>query len=125
MRYSIFDRTVGLILGCVLSACSTGPKLSSDPQVAACQRAAQAAQPGGLEQSKLAHLKAQADAFSQCMEQLGFSLDEEEFAARMLHFWEVKASDLNYGDPSDAMAAQRQILRLSPELWRPGSASKS
>ena len=125
MRSSIFERTVGLILGCVLSACSTAPKLSSDPPVAACQRTAQSAQPGGLDQSKLAHLKAQADAFSGCMEQLGYTLDEQEFAARMLHFEQVKASDISYGDPSQAIAAQKQILRLSPELWRAGTASRS
>ena len=26
-----------------------------------------------------------------------------------------------YGDPSQAVAAQKQVLRLSPELWRKGA----
>ena len=112
---------LGFTLCALLSACSTGPKLSSDPQVAACQRGAQSAQPRGMDESKLAHLTAQADAFSECMEQLGYHLDENEYDERLTHFRQVKASDVLYGDPSQAIASERQRLRLSPELWRKGA----
>ena len=112
---------LGLTLCVLLGACSTGPKLSSDPQVAACQRGAQSAQPRGMDRSKLAHFTAQADAFAECMEQVGYQLDENEFNERLTYFRQVKASDVMYGDPSQAIATERQRLRLSPELWRKGT----
>ena len=111
----------GIFLCCVLIACSTGPKMSSDPQVAACQQSAKSALPQGMDQSKVAHLTAQADAFSACMETLGYTLDEEKYSWYLLHFKWVKASDVSYGDPSQAVAQQKQILRLTPEMWRKGS----
>ena len=116
---------IGVCLCCLLVACSTGPKMSRDPQVAACQESAKSALPQGFDDSKVAHLTAQADVFSACMEKLGYALDEEEYAERLRYFKWVKASDVSYGDTSQAVAAQKQVLRLTPDLWRKGIRASS
>jgi len=99
--------------------------MSRDPQVAACQESAKSALPQGFDDSKVAHLTAQADVFSTCMEKLGYALDEEEYAGRLRYFKWVKASDVSYGDTSQAVAAQKQVLRLTPDLWRKGIRASS
>jgi hypothetical protein len=119
------DTSIGIYLCCLLVACSTGPKMSRDPQVAACQESAKSATPQGFDDSKVAHLTAQADAFSVCMEKLGYALDEEEYAERLSYFKWVKASDVSYGDTSQAVAAKKQVLRLTPDLWRKGPRASS
>jgi hypothetical protein len=97
--------------------------MSHDPEVAACQQSAKSALPQGFDDSKVARLTAQADAFAACMEKLGYSLNEEQYADRLLYFKWVKASDVSYGDTSQAVAAQKQVLRLTPDLWRKGTGT--
>ena len=99
--------------------------MSHDPQIAACQQSAKSALPRGFDDSKVAHLTAQADSFSACMEKLGYVLDEEKYAERLSYFKWVKASDVSYGDTSQAVAAEKQVLRLTPELWRKGTGASS
>ena len=127
MKFELLMRntSIGVCLCFLLVACSTGPKMSRDPQVAACQTSAKSALPQGFDDSKVAHLTAQADAFSACMEEIGYALDEEKYAERLSYFKWVKASDVSYGDTSQAVAAQKQILRLTPDLWRKGSGTSS
>jgi hypothetical protein len=66
-------------------------------------------------------LQLRADAYSACMEQHGYVLDEEEFDRRLLHQEQVKNSDPMGGDPAFILARYRQELRMNPELWRVSS----
>jgi len=67
------------------------------------------------------HLRAQADAYSDCMTTHGYRLDEERLNDELTHIVQVQASDKMRGDPYQVMALRRQQLRLSPSMWQPDS----
>jgi len=66
-------------------------------------------------------LRMRADAYSECMQERGYVLDEEEFDRRLLHKEQVKNGDPMGGDPAPFLAVYRQELRMNPELWRAGA----
>jgi len=63
-------------------------------------------------------LRMRADAYSECMQERGYVLDEEELDRRLLHKEQVKNSAPMGGDPAPFLALYRQELRMNPELWR-------
>jgi hypothetical protein len=69
------------------------------------------------------YLRRQADAYSDCMTAHGYVLDEEALDDQVRHFEMVQNSQWMGGDPGPLAVAQRQKLRMSPELWRPANAS--
>ena len=66
-------------------------------------------------------LRMRADAYSDCMQERGYVLDEEELDRRLLHKAQVKNSEPMGGDPAPFLALYRQELRMNPELWRAGA----
>jgi len=85
-----------------------------------CRQAANAVAPLPGEPN-IDHLRAQANAYSDCMTTHGYRLDEERLNDALTHMAQVQASDKMRGDPYQLIALRRQQLRLSPSMWQPHS----
>ena len=90
------------------------------PEVAQCRQAAKAIAPSDFD-TRLTLLRMRADAYSACMQEHGYVIDEEELERRMLHKEQVKNSEPLGGDPVFILAAYREELRMNPDLWRTGT----
>jgi len=89
-------------------------------EIPQCRQAA-AAVPATDFDTRASVLRMRADAYSDCMHERGYVLDEEELDRRMLHKEQVKNGDPMGGDPAPFLALYRQELRMNPELWRAGA----
>ena len=113
----------GLLLCALLAAapgCATKDKQQGVAEVPQCRQAANAV-PATDFDSRLSLLQLRADAYSSCMRERGYVLDEEELDRRLLHKEQVKNSDPLGGDPAFILARYRQELRMNPALWRAGT----
>jgi hypothetical protein len=89
-------------------------------EVPACRQAANAVPATGFD-SRLSLLRLRADAYSDCMHERGYVLDQEELDRRLRYEEQVKNSDPMGGDPAFFLAQYRQELRMNPALWRAGT----
>jgi hypothetical protein len=89
-------------------------------EVPQCRQAANAV-PATDFDTRASLLRMRADAYSDCMQERGYVLDEEELDRRLLHKEQVKNGDPMGGDPAPFLALYRQELRMNPELWRAGT----
>ena len=101
----------------VASGCASRDKQQGVAEVPECRQAAKAV-PATEFDSRTLLLQLRADAYSACMEQHGYVLDQEEFDRRLLHQEQVKNSDPMGGDPAFILARYRQELRMDPSVWR-------
>jgi hypothetical protein len=110
-----------LLPGIALVSCGGKDAARGDvPEVSQCRQAA-AAVPVTDFDTRASVLRMRADAFSDCMQERGYVLDEEELDRRLLHKEQVKNSAWLGGDPALFLALYRQELRMNPELWRAGA----
>ena len=114
-----FLMLVGIAL-MVASGCASRDKPQGVAEVPECRQAAKAV-PATEFDSRTLLLQLRADAYSACMEQHGYVLDQEEFDRQMLHKEQVKNADPMGGDPAFILARYRQELRMDPSVWRGSS----
>jgi len=62
-----------------------------------------------------------ADAFSKCMEERGYVLNDYLVKQRLRHYEEVSNAQVLSGDPWWGMQIYRQQLRVDPTLWVHGT----
>lgn len=115
-RFRLLTRLTPLTALALLSACGTqGPRgVAEVPQ---CRAAAQSV-PNTEFDSRVQVLTMRADAYSECMQKLGYVFDEAELERRMTYKEQVKNADPLGGDPYWILARYRQELRMDPDLWR-------
>jgi hypothetical protein len=89
-------------------------------EVPQCRQAADAVTTSDFD-TRASLLRMRADAYSDCMQERGYVLDEEELDRRLLHKEQVKNGDPLGGDPAPFLALYRQELRMNPALWRAGA----
>jgi hypothetical protein len=94
------------------------------PEVPECQQAAAAIKESKFD-TGINHLVRQADAYSECMTEHGFVLDQEDLNQQLEHVRQVENAKWMGGDPFLIIAKRRQQLRMSPTLWRPAPPSTS
>jgi hypothetical protein len=109
-------RRASLALVLAAWACA-GTQEPVDPQALACMPAKEKIRASDFE-TRLSALKGRAARVAACMEQRGFTLDEDRLARELEHFEDVKNADPLGGDPWQAVALREQELRASPHFWR-------
>jgi outer membrane murein-binding lipoprotein Lpp len=120
----------------VLAGCASREKRPVDPQADDCLRQSQAVTPSqeiaaaeiyvGVPKdtrARLSTVTAQANAFSECMGQHGFTLNQDQLDDELRRF-ELKRNNNLWGtDPYWAIEIRRQELRRSPAFWQRNAAS--
>jgi hypothetical protein len=113
------------VFGCasivLLAAACASSRAPENPDVKACLPPATKVLYSRDYDTRLAAHRARADAFAQCMQDRGYTFDQDALDQRVLHFEQVKNADLYGGDPLRASRVYEQEQRLSAELWRSGS----
>ena len=105
----------------VLAAACASRQAPENPDAQACLPPATKPLYSRDYETRLAAHGARADAFAQCMQERGYTFDQDALDQRVLHFEQIKNADRYSGDPLWASRVYEQEQRLSAELWHSGS----
>jgi hypothetical protein len=120
-NFKLLTLFIGLLVPGIMTGCAMRDHAPSGmAEVSQCRQAADAVTATDFD-TRVGLLRMRADAYSQCMQERGYVLDEEELERKILHKEQVKNADPLGGDPAPILAVYREQLRMDPALWRAGT----